>query len=179
MKDMRMYEKYLNMQPKKKKKKNFTLDNKYQNIGILLFGVGLFLLGSGVIMLLSKNYVHRDVVPADNDVKSYSTKKFEAISTEDGSISIDGTEIIYKKDEGLSEFNLVININSDISEIPIKIIFDLNGKDVVIAEYLTALSDGESITLYKQSEYDLSLANNWRVEVTTKEDLETNYGITT
>ena len=174
---MRIYDKYLNMKIKEKKKLDFSFKftSKNQVIGFSLFLLGLILLCTGFILLLSKN-VTDQVVPEDKVYKNVNIKDFSAITSSDGLVTIDSTRVIYKKDERISELNLVITCNSQATELPIKIIFDLDGEDVVIADYLVDLHVGEPVNLFKQNEYDLSKADSWRVEVTTKEDLETNYG---
>ena len=126
--------------------------------------------------MFSKKYDDK-VVPEDGTVlKNVNVKDFNSISTEDGLVTIDATTIIYKKDVGLSEMNLRLSFDRDLDELPIKIIFDLKGKEIVIVDYLQGITKDEPVSLFKQNENDLSMADNWRVEVTTKEDLAENYG---
>ena len=176
-KDMRIYDKYLNMEVKQKKKIDFSFKFKSKNqiIGFAVFLIGLILICSGFILMFSKKYIDK-AVPNDNIIKNVNIKDFNSISTPDGVVSIDSTRIIYKKDEGLSEINLSITCNSEENELPIKITFDLDGKDIIIADYLVDIHVGEPITLYKQNENDLTVAKDWKVEITTKEDLVANYG---
>ena len=176
--DTRIYDKYLNMKPKEKKKLDLRVrfDSKAQKVGVILFGVGLLLLCFGFIFLFSKKYEDK-VVPEDTNVlKNVNVKDFDSISTEDGLVTIDATTVIYKKDVGLSEMNLRLSVNQDLDELPIKIIFELDGKEIVIVDYLQGITMNEPVSLFKQNENDLSMADNWRVEVTTKEDLSQNYG---
>lgn len=179
MKDMNIYEKYLNMEIKEKKKFDFSFKftSRNQIIGIVLFGIGLIMLCSGFILMFSKKYEDK-VVPQDNVVRNVNIKDFDSISSPDGYITIEDTRVTYKKDEDLSEFNLTINSNCDEAELPIKIIFDIDGGEVVIVDYLVDLHKGDSINLFKQNDADLTIADDWRVEVTTKEDLALNYDFT-
>lgn len=174
---MRIYDKYLNMQIKEKKKLDFSFKftSKIQVIGFSLFLLGLIFLCTGFILLLSKN-VTDEVVPEDKVYKNVNIKDFNSITSSDGLVTIDSTRVIYKKNEGISELNIVITCNSQVDELPIKIIFSFGDEEVVIADYLVDLHIGEPVNLFKQNEYDLSKADSWRVEVTSKEDLETNYG---
>ena len=176
--DTRIYDKYLNMKPKEKKKIDFRVrfDSKAQKVGVIIFGVGLLLLCFGFIFMFSKKYDDK-VVPEEGPVlKNVNVKDFNSISTADGLVTIDATTVIYKKSVGLSEMNLRLSVNDDIEELPIKIIFVLDGKEVVIVDYLQGITKDEPISLFKQNENDLSVADSWRVEVTTKEDLAENYG---
>ena len=178
--DTGIYEKYLNMKPKEKKKIDFSVkfENKTQKIGVIMFGVGLILLCLGFIFMFAKKY--DDHVEPQNEkvLKNVNVKDFESISTEDGLVNIGTTTVTYKKSDGVSELNIILTTSEDIDELPIKIIFDLNGEEVVFTDYLQDITAGNPISIYKQYEDDLTMADSWRVEVTTKEDLQENWGFT-
>lgn len=176
--DPSIYDKYLNMKPKEKKKLDLTVkfDSKIQKVGVILFGIGLLFLIVGFCILFFKKFDDR-VVPEENGViENVNIKDFQSISSEDGLVTIGDTTVTYKKELGLSEMNFDISVKEDVDELPIKIIFYLDGEEVVIADLLGSLSANDSVSLFKQNERDLSMADSWKVEVTTKEDLATNYG---
>ena len=180
MRDNSIYDKYLNMKPKEKKKIDFTVkfDSKIQKIGVILFGIGLIFVCLGFSFMFFRQYDDK-VVPENNDpnvVMNANVKDFEAITSLDGKIAIDSTTVTYKKDLGLSEMNFNITVNEDMAELPIKITFEMGEEDVVIVDLLSDLHANETISLFKQNENDLSMAESWKVEATTREDLAQNYG---
>lgn len=179
MKDMRIYDKYLNMKPKEKKKIDFKVrfDSKGQKIGVILFAIGLVVLSLGFFLLFFKHFDDKVVPDDSNVVKNVNIKDFEGITTADGIVKLATTKVTFDKKNGVSEMTFVISSSEAIDELPFKVIFDLNGEQVVIADYLSGLEPGVSYEVYKQSNYDLTTASSWSFEKTTKEDLQNNYGM--
>ena len=76
----------------------------------------------------------------------------------------------------MSDFNLNLVSNIDYPALALKIIFNVDGKDVVIPQYMTDIKSNENVSIFMQSEYDLTKSASWKIEVTTLEDLMLNYG---
>ena len=126
-----------------------------------------------------KKYDDKVVPEGTEIIENVNIRDFGAISTADGVVSIVATQIIYKKDLDVSEMNLNINVKEDMAELPIKITFNLENQDpVVITDYLVDVHAGDPISIFKQNEEDLTQSTSWKVEITTKEDLEKNYDYT-
>ena len=181
MRDKSIYDKYLNMKPKEKKKLDLTVkfDSKIQKIGVIIFGIGLLFIIFGFCFMFFKKYDDKVVPEGTEIIENVNIRDFGAISTADGVVSIDATQIVYKKDLDVSEMNLNINVKEDMAELPIKITFNLENQDpVVITDYLVDVHAGDPISIFKQNEEDLTQSTSWKVEITTKEDLEKNYDYT-
>ena len=178
MKDKSIYDKYLNMKPKEKKKLDLRVkfDSKLQKFGVIIFGLGLLLIVFGFCFLFIRKYDDKVVPETPGVIQNVNIKDFEGISSDDGLISIDSTTVTYKKDLGLSEMNFKITVKEDMEELPLKITFDMGDEEVVIVDLLADLHANDTVSLFKQNENDLSMAESWKVEITTREDLATNYG---
>ena len=177
--DKSIFDKYLNMEIKDT---NTIIDfkvkfvSKFQKIGVIIFGIGLILLCSGLLILVLRNINNEKKKNEPGVIVNANVKDFKGATSEDGVISLEPFKVIYKKDTGLSDINFIIYFNQDVDEYPVKIIFKLDGKEVVIADYFEGVSLGDSVNSTKQSEYDLTQASEYRIEKTTKEDLVNNYG---
>ncbi len=181
MHDTKILDKYLNMEPTKKKEKvDFTIkfDNKNQKIAVILFGVGLLFVIIGVSLLVANNLKAKETpVEVNKPVpKGVVTKKFNKISVLDNTVTVTNTNVSYSKKTGMSDFNLNLVSNIDYPALALKIIFNVDGKDVVIPQYMTDIKSNENVAIFMQSEYNLTKSAGWKIEVTTLEDLMLNYG---
>lgn len=181
MHDTKILDKYLNMEPTKKKEKvDFTIkfDNKNQKIAVILFGVGLLFVILGVSLLVANNIKEKEkpIEVTNSKVKGVTNKEFKSITLLGDTITVMDTNISYSKNTGMSDLYLKLNSNKDYPELALKIIFNIDGVDVVLPQYLTNIKTNEDISVFIQSEHNLTKSNDWKIEVTTLDDLQLNYG---
>ena len=143
----------------------------------LLIFIGLLLLIGGSIYFYNSKTVdpNTETQYVEN---SSSSINLDSITSSDGVVTIDKTNIKFSDEFLISEYTLPISTNKDIDDLYLKVSFYFEEGDITIPVVLHGMKKGEVIKQFEQTKADLTVTKSWSVEVTTLEDLENNYGYT-